>query len=123
MTSAGGCAVYQRTRGAAPGSIVSSSASSARRAARGASTDRLTGVSWRGNRISVVFPTYNERDSIRSAIVDFAATGVIDEIVVVNNNAAPGTSEEISAAMREVSDATLVREVHERRQGYGFAIQ
>jgi glycosyltransferase involved in cell wall biosynthesis len=80
-------------------------------------------VSWRGSRISVVFPTYNERDSIRAAIVDFAATGVVDEIVVINNNAAPGTSEEVALATAAVPNGTLVREVHERRQGYGHAIQ
>jgi glycosyltransferase involved in cell wall biosynthesis len=80
-------------------------------------------VSWRGSRISVVFPTYNERDSIRAAIVDFASTGVIDEILVVNNNAAPGTSEEVQAALARVPNGTLVREVHEPRQGYGHAIQ
>ncbi|HTD78325.1 MAG TPA: glycosyltransferase, partial [Chloroflexota bacterium] len=80
-------------------------------------------MSWRGSRISVVFPTYNERDSIRAAIVDFASTGVVDEILVVNNNAAPGTSQEIQAAIVSVPDGTLVREVHELRQGYGHAIQ
>jgi glycosyltransferase involved in cell wall biosynthesis len=80
-------------------------------------------VSWRGSRISVVFPTYNERDSIRAAIVDFAATGVVDEIVVVNNNAVPGTSEEIAEAAAKIPDGTPVREIHEARQGYGHAIQ
>jgi glycosyltransferase involved in cell wall biosynthesis len=80
-------------------------------------------VSWRGSRISVVFPTYNERQSIRAAIVDFASTEVIDEIVVVNNNAAAGTSEEVTLAMAQVTNGTLVREVHEQRQGYGHAIQ
>jgi glycosyltransferase involved in cell wall biosynthesis len=80
-------------------------------------------VSWRGRRISVVFPTYNERGSIRLAIVDFASTGVIDEIIVVNNNAAPGTSEEVAAGMEGVPDSLVVREVHEYRQGYGFAIR
>jgi glycosyltransferase involved in cell wall biosynthesis len=80
-------------------------------------------VSWRGSRISVVFPTYNERDSIRTAILDFAATGVIDEIVVVNNNAALGTSEEVASAVAAVPNGTLVREVHEPTQGYGFAIR
>jgi glycosyltransferase involved in cell wall biosynthesis len=80
-------------------------------------------VSWRGGRISVVFPTYNERDSIRAAICDFAATNVVDEILVINNNAAPGTSEEVAAAMADAPNGTVVREVHEPRQGYGFAIQ
>jgi glycosyltransferase involved in cell wall biosynthesis len=80
-------------------------------------------VSWRGSRISVVFPTYNERESIRAAILDFASTDVVDEIVVVNNNAAPGTSEEVAMATDQVTNGTLVHEVHEHRQGYGHAIQ
>jgi glycosyltransferase involved in cell wall biosynthesis len=80
-------------------------------------------VAWRGSRISVVFPTYNERDSIRSAILDFAATEVVDEILVINNNAAAGTSEEVAAASASVRNGTVVREVHEPQQGYGFAIQ
>ncbi len=80
-------------------------------------------MSWRGSRISVVFPTYNERDSIRTAILDFAATGVVDEILVVNNNAAAGTSEEVAAASEHIANGTVVREVREYRQGYGFAIQ
>jgi glycosyltransferase involved in cell wall biosynthesis len=80
-------------------------------------------VSWRGSRISVVFPTYNERDSIRSAILDFVATDVVDEILVINNNAALGTSEEVAAAVAQIRNDTLVREIHESRQGYGFAIR
>lgn len=85
--------------------------------------DSLTNVTWRGSRISVVFPTYNERDSIRAAILDFAALEVVDEILVINNNAAPGTSEQVAAAIAQLPNRTLVREIHEPRQGYGFAIQ
>ena len=70
-----------------------------------------------------MFPTYNERDSIRAAILDFAATGVVDEIVVINNNAAEGTSEEVAAAVATAPSETIVREVREYRQGYGYAIQ
>jgi 4-amino-4-deoxy-L-arabinose transferase-like glycosyltransferase len=66
-------------------------------------------------RISVVLPTYNEKDSIRGVIEDFFATGVVDEVVVINNNAAPGTSEEVAG--------TGAREVHEPIQGYGAACQ
>src|SRR4029453_1195478 len=92
-------------------------------ASRGSSADKVIRVSWRGSRISVVFPTYNERDSIRAAILDFAATGVIDEILVINNNAAAGTSEEVAAAVDQMHDGTAVREIREYRQGYGYAIQ
>jgi glycosyltransferase involved in cell wall biosynthesis len=70
---------------------------------------------WLGKRVSLILPTYNERDSIRAAIEDFDATGLIDEIVVVNNNAAEGTSQEVAK--------TRAREVHEPRQGYGAAIR
>jgi glycosyltransferase involved in cell wall biosynthesis len=80
-------------------------------------------VSWRGSRISVVLPTYNERDSIRAAILDFAATDVVDEILVINNNAAAGTSEEVASAEHDLPSDTVLREIHERRQGYGHAIR
>ncbi|WP_270889049.1 glycosyltransferase family 2 protein [Pedococcus sp. 5OH_020] len=65
--------------------------------------------------LSVVLPTYNEKDSIAEVIRRFEATGIVDEVVVINNNAAPGTTEEVAT--------TGAREVVETRQGYGAAIQ
>jgi hypothetical protein len=65
--------------------------------------------------VSVILPTYNEKDSIRQVILEFFSTGVVDEIVVVNNNAAEGTSEQIAG--------TGAREVFEPQQGYGAAIR
>ena len=82
----------------------------------------MTLVSWRSRRVSVVFPTYNERDSIQAAILDFLATEVVDEIVVVNNNAAAGTSEEVAKAAEQSPPGSVV-EVLETKQGYGNAIQ
>lgn len=70
---------------------------------------------WRNHRVSVILPTYNERDSIRDVIEQFFATGYVDEVIVVNNNAAEGTSEEVAK--------TRAREVFEPKQGYGAAIQ
>lgn len=70
---------------------------------------------FRGETVSVILPTYNEKDSIRKVIRDFERTDVVDEIIVVNNNAAPGTSEEVQE--------TSAREIHEPLQGYGAAIQ
>lgn len=70
---------------------------------------------WGGKRVSVILPTYNEKDSIRASIREFEDTGVVDEIVVINNNAAAGTSEQVAP--------TSAREVHEPEQGYGAAIQ
>ncbi len=69
---------------------------------------------WRGKRVAVLFPTYNEKESIRTAILDFRSTGLVDEIIVINNNAAPGTSQEVTG--------TGAREVFESRQGYGHAL-
>ncbi|MFN8637559.1 MAG: glycosyltransferase family 2 protein [Chloroflexota bacterium] len=70
---------------------------------------------WHGRTVSVILPTYNERDSIRQSIEDILALGVADEVLVVNNNAAPGTSEEVAR--------TAATEILETRQGYGNAIR
>lgn len=69
---------------------------------------------WRGQKVSVIFPTYNEKDSIRAVVEDFLACEHVDEVVVVNNNAAAGTDEEVQK--------TRARLIHESRQGYGHAI-
>lgn len=69
---------------------------------------------WNAKTVSVIFPTYNEKDSIRAAIEDFYASGYVDEIIVVNNNAAAGTDDEVRP--------TPARLVYETRQGYGHAI-
>lgn len=69
---------------------------------------------WRGQRVAVVFPTYNEKDSIRAATLECFATGLADEVIVVNNNAAPGTSEQLRG--------TGAREIFEAAQGYGHAL-
>jgi glycosyltransferase involved in cell wall biosynthesis len=63
----------------------------------------------------VVMPTYREMASIQGVIREFEALELADEIVVVNNNAEPGTSEAV--------EPTTAREVLEPRQGYGAAIR
>jgi glycosyltransferase involved in cell wall biosynthesis len=77
--------------------------------------DEASVVTWRDRTLCVVLPTYNEKDSIAECIRRFQALSEVDEVLVVNNNAAPGTSEEVAA--------TGAREVFEPRQGYGAAIQ
>ncbi len=69
---------------------------------------------YRGQRIAVILPTYNEKDSIRAVCLGFVALDVIDEVIVVNNNAVPGTSEEVAG--------TGAREIFEPKQGYGNAL-
>lgn len=72
-------------------------------------------MAWREKSVSVVLPTYNEKDSIASVIQGFYATGYVDEVVVVNNNAIAGTNEEVAK--------TPARIAHEPRQGFGFSIR
>ena len=48
--------------------------------------------------VSVVFPAYNEAPYIRRAVEDFLDSGVVDEIVVVDNNSQDATAQEASRA-------------------------
>lgn len=66
-------------------------------------------------RVSVVLPAYNEEQHIRSAVDDFLSTGVVDEVVVVDNNSRDRTAEETAT-----TGARLVREA---AQGYGHALR
>jgi glycosyltransferase involved in cell wall biosynthesis len=68
---------------------------------------------WNDKEVSVVLMTYAEKDSIREVIERFFATGVVDEVLVVDNNAQAGTKEEVAK--------TAARLVEEPRQGYGHA--
>jgi glycosyltransferase involved in cell wall biosynthesis len=68
---------------------------------------------WNGKRVSVVLMTYAERDSIRRVIEQFYATGYVDEVLVIDNNAQAGTADEVGR--------TPARIVHEPQQGYGYA--
>jgi len=66
-------------------------------------------------RVSVVFPAYNEEPNVRIAVQDFLVPGVVDEVVVVDNNSKDRTAEEAAAAGARV--------VTESRQGYGHALR
>jgi glycosyltransferase involved in cell wall biosynthesis len=70
---------------------------------------------WLGNRVSVVFPAFNEEAGIAQAIADFGAIEAVDEIVVVDNN-----SRDATAARARAAGARVVREP---RQGYGNALR
>jgi glycosyltransferase involved in cell wall biosynthesis len=70
---------------------------------------------WYGKTVSLILPTYNEKDSIHASIREFEATELIDEIIVINNNAAAGTSAEVAS--------TSAQEIIETTQGYGAAIR
>lgn len=70
---------------------------------------------WKNHIVSVVFSTYNEKNSIRQQIEDCFATGFVDEVIVVNNNAVKGTTEEVRK--------TKARVIYEKKQGYGHGYQ
>jgi glycosyltransferase involved in cell wall biosynthesis len=70
---------------------------------------------YKDRKVSVILPTYREKVSIRQVIHNFEALGLVDEILVVNNNAIEGTSEEVGQ--------TSAVEIQEPVQGYGAAIR
>lgn len=69
---------------------------------------------YRGKKISVIMPAYNEVDSIAAVINGFFATGFVDEVIAVDNNAPPA----IEAEIRK----TRARYVRETKQGYGHSL-
>ncbi|MEJ7691544.1 glycosyltransferase family 2 protein [Daejeonella sp.] len=64
------------------------------------------------SKIVVIIPAYNEENSIAKVIRDIPA-GLVNEIIVVNNNSNDATNENARNA-----GATVL---HEHRPGYGFA--
>lgn len=67
---------------------------------------------WKKQKVSVVFSTYNEKESIKKCVDDFFKTGYVDEIIAVDNNAIKGTKEEILK--------TKAKYFHEKKQGFGW---
>lgn len=68
---------------------------------------------WHKQTVSVIFPCYNEEDGIVGAINDFFDTGVVDEIIVVDNNSTDRSA--------ELARSTKAKVVSEEQQGVGFA--
>lgn len=67
---------------------------------------------YKGKKVSVVMPTYNEEDAIVQVINDFNKD-FVDEVIVCDNNSTDGTVELAKQAGAKV--------VHEKRQGQGYA--
>lgn len=65
-------------------------------------------------KVSIVIPTYNEEKTIAEVINNFFATGFVDEVIVIDNNALGKTAEEIKK--------TKAKYIKEDKQGYGYAI-
>jgi glycosyltransferase involved in cell wall biosynthesis len=69
----------------------------------------------KGQKVSIVFPAYNEEEGIAHAVETFGALEVVDEVVVVDNNSSDRTAELATAAGGRV--------ILETRQGYGNALR
>ena len=65
--------------------------------------------------VSIVLPAYNEERYIRAAVDDFFASGLVDEVVVVDNNSRDRTVQQ--------ARLTRARVVTEPAQGYGHALR
>ena len=70
---------------------------------------------WKHKKVTVVFPTYREKKSIKKVIEEFDSSGFVDEIIVVDNNAEEGTRKEVGK--------TKAKLIKEHKQGYGHAIR
>lgn len=69
---------------------------------------------WKQQTVQIVFPAFNEEESIRQAVLDFYDTGFVDEVIAVDNNSNDATREQIFAA-----GATYL---FEQQPGYGAAL-
>jgi len=67
---------------------------------------------WKNKKVSVVFSTYNEKDSVREFIDALFKTGFVDEVIAVDNNSIEGTKKEIMK--------TKAKYFHEPKQGFGW---
>ena len=70
---------------------------------------------YKGKKISLVFPAFNEEENIGRAISDFRALRVVDEIIVVDNNSKDKTS--------KIAVRKKAKVIKENKQGYGFALR
>jgi glycosyltransferase involved in cell wall biosynthesis len=70
---------------------------------------------YKTKKVSVLTSTYNEARSIRGVIDGLFATGFVDEVVVVDNNAMGNTREEVAK--------TRARIVTESKQGMGNGLK
>jgi len=68
---------------------------------------------WNKQKVTVVFPTYNEEDYVGKAVKDFLSTKVVDELIVIDNN-----SKDRSAEIAKKAGAKVIKET---KQGYGWA--
>lgn len=70
-------------------------------------------------KLSIVMPVYNEAQTILEILKRVKATGVADEIVVVDDGSQDGTAD----ALADLNDPQVRLVVHPRNQGKGAAVR
>lgn len=70
---------------------------------------------WNNKKVSIVLPAFNEEKNILNAVNDFFNSGVVDELIVVDNNSKDKTAELIKQ-----TQAIIVKE---ENQGFGFTLR
>jgi len=68
---------------------------------------------YKGKKVSVVLPAYNEAPGIANAVKEFMRIPEVDEVLVVDNNSNDGTG--------AVAEKAGARKIVETNQGYGYA--
>src|SRR5262249_14247812 len=82
----------------------------------------LTTSTQRGRlvKLSVLMPVYNERDTLEEIVKQVLDTGIVDEIVMVDDGSTDGSRD----IMKQWNDDPLVQVIyHERNMGKGSAIR
>ena len=72
---------------------------------------------WKNKKVSIVLPAYNEASGIKTTIEEFFATGIVDEIIVVDAKSKDNTVEEV----KKTNAKLIIGEIP--GQGYGWAIR
>jgi glycosyltransferase involved in cell wall biosynthesis len=70
---------------------------------------------WEQNKISVVFPVFNEEEGVKACLEEYISLDIVDEIIAVDNNSTDNSANEIKK--------TNAKYVKENQQGYGAALQ
>lgn len=72
--------------------------------------------------LSVVIPVYNERETIREILSRVEATGIVTEVIMVDDGSRDGTREILSEIEGEGRSGRVIV-FHEKNQGKGAAVR
>lgn len=79
------------------------------------STETRRNGMFRGKKVSVIVPAYNEEETIGAVVADYCGSDLVDEVVVVDNNCRDRTA--------VIARDAGARVVAESSPGYGCALQ